>query len=242
MLGTKLLILFFIAFLPPIIYSIWIRNTEKYHREKWFPIIFCFIWGATIAIVASILLEVFLGNIVFSYSNSSNMGLLLAVFIAPFAEELTKPLALRYRFVRRELNELEDGLIYGAVAGLGFSATENLFYGYEAFISSGFWYFLVLMILRSFGGCLLHASATAWTGYGFGKKIIRNKSLIRVIPYFAFAILLHSTYNGLLSIDISIPFIGTGYSSLIGLILAFILAGLTIFFVRRRIIFLDKKS
>ena len=76
---------------------------------------------------------------------------------------------------KKEITELEDGLIYGAVAGLGFSATENLFYGYS-FLSEGLAVFLILIIIRSFGGCLLHASATALTGYGYGKSIINNTS------------------------------------------------------------------
>ena len=29
------ILLVFMSFFPPLIYTIWIRNTEKYHREKW---------------------------------------------------------------------------------------------------------------------------------------------------------------------------------------------------------------
>jgi len=136
------LILIVAAFLPPIIYSIWIRNTEKYQRQSWKSIFVCFLWGASIAIIAALILEVLLSiPLAVSVGNVSMITFLTVVVIAPVAEEFTKPLALSLKTVKREIKELEDGLIYGAVAGLGFSATENLFYGY-AFFSEGFFVFL----------------------------------------------------------------------------------------------------
>jgi len=223
--------LFSFAFLPPIIYAIWIRNTEKYDREKWKPIIVCFLWGATIAIVASIILELILGiSLAISFDDGNIIGLVTAIIIAPFAEELTKPLVLRTKTVKKELDELEDGLIYGAVAGLGFSATENLLYGW-CFLSEGLFVFLVLIIIRSFGGCLLHASATALTGYGYGKTIIRGKSILRVLPFFILAIFVHAFYNFLVSLDI--------VGLVISLFAALIFVAISIRLVRNKIKSLD---
>lgn len=223
--------MFSFAFLPPIIYAIWIRNTEKYNREKWKPIIVCFLWGATIAIVASIILELILGiSLAISFDDGNSIGLVTAIIIAPFAEELTKPLALRTKTVKKELDELEDGLIYGAVAGLGFSATENLLYGW-CFLSEGLFVFLVLIIIRSFGGCLLHASATALTGYGYGKTIIRGKSILRVLPFFILAIFVHAFYNFLVSLDT--------VGLVISLFAALIFVAISIRLVRNKIKSLD---
>ena len=223
--------MFSFAFLPPILYAIWIRNTEKYNREKWKPIIVCFLWGATIAIVASIILELILGiSLAISFDDGNILGLVTAIIIAPFAEELTKPLALRTKTVKKELDELEDGLIYGAVAGLGFSATENLLYGW-CFLSEGLFVFLVLIVIRSFGGCLLHASATALTGYGYGKTIIRGKSILRVLPFFILAIFVHAFYNFLVSLDI--------VGLVISLFAALIFVAISIRLVRNKIKSLD---
>jgi RsiW-degrading membrane proteinase PrsW (M82 family) len=227
----ELIILFAFAFLPAVIYAIWIRNTERYNREKWIPIIVCFLWGATVAVVASIVLEIILEISIASSFNSANLiGLSTAILIAPFVEELVKPFALRTKTVKNEIVELEDGLIYGAVAGLGFSATENLFYGYS-FLSEGLVVFLFLIIIRSFGGCLLHASATALTGYGYGKTIIKKKSIIRVFPFFLLAVLIHAFYNFLVSFD----FIGL----ISGLFLALILVAISIHLIRNKIRKLD---
>jgi len=227
-------LLLILAFLPPIIYAIWIRNTERYNREKFKPMFLCFMWGATIAIVASIILELILNvSIYFSFEEGNKLSLVLILFVAPFAEELTKPLALRIKSVKNSLDELEDGLILGAAAGLGFSATENLLYGYS-FLSEGLLFFLILMSIRSVGGCLLHASATALTGYGYGKSIIRRKSFLRVIPYFIVAIFVHAIYNFLVSFDM------IGLIS--GLFVALIFVFLTIHLIRKKIRNLETSS
>jgi RsiW-degrading membrane proteinase PrsW (M82 family) len=231
MISREIILLFVFAFLPAILYVIWIRNTERFNRERWIPIIICFLWGASIAIIAAIILEVFLEiSLVTSIQSENLFGLSTAIIIAPFAEELVKPFALRTRIVKNEITELEDGLIYGAVAGLGFSATENLFYGYS-FLSEGIIIFLILIIIRSFGGCLLHASATALTGYGYGKTIIKNTSKLRIIPYFLVAVFAHALYNYFVSYDI--------LGSISGLFFALLLVFISIKLVRGKIRKLD---
>ena len=231
MIQREIILLFIFAFLPAIIYVIWIRNTEKYNRERWIPIFICFIWGASIAIIASIFLELFLEISLTASIQSTNLfGLSTAIIIAPFVEELVKPFALRTKIVKREIKELEDGLIYGAVAGLGFSATENLFYGYS-FLSEGLVVFLILIIVRSFGGCLLHASATALTGYGYGKTLINGTSKFRIVPYFIIAVFAHALYNFLVSYNI--------FGAATGLLLALLLVYVSIKLVRNKIRNLD---
>ncbi|RLF39575.1 MAG: hypothetical protein DRN12_06810 [Thermoplasmata archaeon] len=195
----SIIILFIASFLPPIIYAIWIRNTERYNRERWFTIAFCFIWGATLAVLFALILEVVLDiSLAVSFTESDNLSLITVIIVAPFVEEMVKPMALRTKTVRKALDELEDGLIYGAIAGLGFSATENLFYGWS-FLSEGLIIFITLMGIRSIGGCLLHASATALTGYGYGKSILLKTSRLYIVPYFLLAFFVHGLYNFLVS-------------------------------------------
>ena len=222
------------SFLPPLIYTIWIRNTEKYHREKWKSVAVCFLWGASIAVLAAFILEVLLEIQLFvSIRDEGMVSLVAVILIAPVVEELTKPLALRLKTVKKDIDELEDGLIYGAVAGLGFSATENLLYGLDS-LSEGLLFFFVLITMRSFGACLLHASATALTGYGYGKTIMKRASILSVLPYFILAIFIHSFYNFLVSVDI----VGVG----VGLIVAFVFVAFTIRFVRKKIQMLDRQA
>ena len=227
-------LLVFLSFLPPLIYTIWIRNTERCHRQQWISIFVCFLWGATIAVLAALILEIILQiPLESSYSLAEITPFLAVVVIAPIVEEYTKPLALRLRTVRSQLSELEDGLIYGAVAGLGFSATENLLYGFS-FLEEGFVVFLMLMAMRSVGGCLLHASATALTGYGFGKTVMKRSSFLGVLPYFLLAIFLHGFYNFLVSYEM--------FGLLSGLILAFLFVLLAITIIRKKIRTLDSQN
>ena len=206
----KWLILFLIAFIPPIIFVIYIRNVEHYQREPWTQIFLCFLWGSTIAVVAALILEIILDiPLSASIQDYSLYSLILAVVIAPIVEEFTKPLALRLKSVKRELMEIEDGFVYGAAAGLGFAATENLLYE-ASFLSEGLYLFVILVIIRTIGGCSLHASATAMTGYGYSKSIMYGKPLLMVLPFFIIAILMHGTYNFIVSFNLLGGIVGIG--------------------------------
>ncbi len=230
----ELILLLLLSFLPPLVYTIWIRNTEKYHRETWKAIAACFLWGATISVIAALVLELLFNiPITLRYNQASLVSIISVVIIAPICEELAKPLALRIPIVKKNFEEPEDGFIYGAIAGLGFSATENLVYGI-GFLEEGLLLFIILMLTRSFGGCILHASATALTGYGYGQHLLKHTRLLSVLPYLIFAMLLHGTYNLLLSI----PSIGT-YS---GLLLAFSIITITMILIRKKIQQLDKQN
>jgi len=101
-------------------------------------------------------------------------------------------------------------------------------------MTEGLLFFFILISIRSFGGCLLHASATAWTGYGYGKAIMKHTSVIRVIPYFLLAILVHAFYNSILSFDI--------LGAIVGLFAALAFTASTIIIIRAKIKALDESS
>lgn len=230
----QLLILLFIAFLPPLFYMIWIRNTERYEREPWKPVLLSFAWGATVAIIASLVLEIVLSiPLALSIDEYTVQSFIAAVLIAPFVEEFTKPLALGMKSVRTNLDELEDGLIYGAAAGLGFSATENLFYE-VSFMSEGLLLFTVLVLIRTVGGCLLHASATALTGYGYGRSLLERRAFSSVLPFFMMAVGAHAFYNFIVSFEL--------IGALAGIAIALLFAVLAIRFIRKKIKALDREN
>ncbi len=221
-----------VAFLPPLIYVIWIRNTERYQREPWKAIFLSFIWGATIAIIASGILELFFGIPLSRAIHRNLYTIVIAVVIAPFIEELVKPLALTMNTVRKELDEVEDGLIYGAVAGLGFSATENLLYEWSH-LSKALSLFIFVVVFRSIACCLIHASATALTGYGYGMAIIKKRWKLTIIPFFLLAIFIHSFYNFIVSMKF--------FGGIVGITMAIIFSIGCIRWVRKKIKRLDAK-
>ncbi|MDD5502826.1 MAG: PrsW family intramembrane metalloprotease [Candidatus Thermoplasmatota archaeon] len=232
MLGNLgIVILALIAFLPAVAYVVWIRNTEKYNREPWGGIFAVFLWGATIAIAVSIFLEM-LFQVPFSRAFPWDATLGVSVLLAPLAEEFAKPLGIRY--VGRAISEPEDGLIYGAICGLGFAATENLLYEWDAAASGNVAQFATTVMVRSVASMLLHASATAMTGYGISMAILKRRPLSSALPYYLVAVGMHGAYNFIVSVDI--------FGALFSLFLAIAFSVACIMYIRKRIVEMDNKS
>lgn len=179
------ILLFLVAFVPMILAFVFMRNTEKRNRQSWFSLILMFLWGALIASSMAVILERI------TASQISNF-VLLAVVVAPVIEEIAKPLGLR--IVKKDILEVEDGLIYGAVVGFGFAATENLLYGLQ-FFYQGWLVIFALFYIRTIGSAVLHASATAFTGYGYSLKLTNHHSFVSILPYFVVAIVIHAVFN-----------------------------------------------
>ncbi len=50
---------------------------------------------------------------------------------------MVKQVKLVEFFLKGEIDEVEDGIVYGAACGLGFGATENILYGLSAGVAVG---------------------------------------------------------------------------------------------------------
>lgn len=201
-----LVVLVAAAFAMPLIYVAWIRNTPRYRREPLRTVLWVFGWGAFVSAVIALILEVvfiaaalqfqplyeYLANRFSSVDPGTVLGVLI---IAPLVEEAAK--ALGVRSARSKVRAVPDGLVYGAAAGLGFSAMENLLYGLSSFaqpcvvLADA----LVLIVVRSFSSPLLHASATATTGYGLAKSWIFRRHAY--LPFYRLAVLMHAAFNSL---------------------------------------------
>ena len=158
--------------------------------------------------------------------------MILLVVIAPIVEELSKALGLR--LMKKNILEIEDGLIYGAASGFGFAATENLIYG-TRFWDEGIVVIISLLYLRTVGSSLLHASSTALTGYGYANKVIKKHSILKVIPYIILAIIIHSIFN-------LFAFSAQTIHQILGVVTAVMFAFLLFIRVRKKITILDKNN
>src|SRR6266508_3904875 len=112
-----------------------------------------------------------------------------AFVVAPIAEEAAKGLGVRPG--RPQTQALLDGLVYGAAAGLGFSATENLLYGVEALVNpnGGASASLLVIAIRSFSSSFLHASSTAVLGYGIAKTWLTHRTWA-FLPLYIIAVIM----------------------------------------------------
>lgn len=118
---------------------------------------------------------------------------LIAALSVGVVEEACKflPLAI-VLYKKRYFNEHTDGVIYFALAGLGFGLPENILYTLQFGAKTG----LLRVVLTPF----FHAATTGMVGYFLAQRKIAGKSLIGIWPALLGAIMLHGLYDfGLLS-------------------------------------------
>lgn len=193
------------------------------------PVLGAFLYGGSVGVGIAVLLH-FLFD--FGYQQAGGPiplsdAFVAAVVFAPLVEEFAKGLGLGG--LKGRIQELEDGIIYGAGLGLGFAATENFVYGITALLDGGFGDALVTIVVRIFSSMLLHSSASALVGFGYAMALLRGRSIGSVFPYYVLAVVLHAVYNFLVSTQ-----------ELIGLLAAVIMVVTVAVGMRRRIEHLDE--
>jgi RsiW-degrading membrane proteinase PrsW (M82 family) len=237
------IILLSVAFVPSLIYLVWIRSAERYGREPYGRLLRIFAYGAVVSVAIAVIFEIILmvlidNNINRVYEifgqdpNISN--LILACIVAPLVEEMAKGLGV-FR-ARRFMSEIEDGIIFGAAAGLGFAATENLLYESNAYFADGAGAFITIAVIRSLSSALLHASASSVFGLGIARSTFQRRSWLL---YYLGAVTMHGVFNLAASFG-SIYEKDMGPAAyLVGLLAAFIIAIAGISMVRSKIRSLD---
>ena len=188
-----------LSFGPAYLYLKSIRNAEETDKEPWSALRTTFIWGAVSGVFYSMIFNTAGGVLAFIYSgNSEELAFVLtAVVVAPIVEEFFKPLVLlRNVSVKREIDEVEDGIVYGAACGLGFGATENILYGLsEGVVAGGLAGLIIIVVLRTVSSILLHLTATSFTGYGISRYIVQGEPFSVVVKYYLLAVLIHAAWN-----------------------------------------------
>jgi len=194
-----------LAFIPAYMYLKSIRNTEQYDKEPWEALRIAFAWGAIsgvfLALVLSALGVPLLLLLLADLTDPSVHDILPvivgAVIVAPIVEEFAKPLVMfQNQTIRREIDELEDGIVYGAACGLGFGATENVMYGLtEGLALAGFAGMALLIVIRTVSSILLHLVTTSYTGHGIARYMLNGEPFSVVLKYYLVAVVIHATWN-----------------------------------------------
>lgn len=151
-------------------------------------------FGFLAAIIAGIIeLKFIPANILDPNAYASTFSLFWGAIAVGLIEEVCKfiPLAL-YIYKKPYFNEYSDGIIYFAIAGLGFGVPENIIYSFAHGAKIGF--------LRVFMTPFFHAAMTALVGYYLISAKQRKKSLAMPAIALLATSLLHGLYDfGLLS-------------------------------------------
>lgn len=183
-----------VAFLPALGFLLWVRSRERHGREPVGALLGIFLHGATIGVALAIVL-----GLVLDLSLARGSLIIAAVVIAPLVEEATK--GLGFGWVRRHIDELEDGLVHGVAVGLGFAATETLLYAGLELGKTGADGALGVVLVRNVSSMLLHAGSSALLGFGYAAMRLRHGAWPELLPAYLLAVALHALYNLLVLLD-----------------------------------------
>jgi RsiW-degrading membrane proteinase PrsW (M82 family) len=190
------------ATLPVPFYLLLVLWIDRYEAEPFWMLATAFFWGALVAVFFAFLINSVSGVAVAIATNSMRAGRTFgAVISAPIVEESAKALILLIFFFwkKDEFDGVLDGIVYAAMAGLGFAMTENIQYYGNAVMEGGGEKLTFVLILRGALAPFSHPMFTSFTGIGLGlARQSRNTALKWIAPPLGLlaAISMHSIWNG----------------------------------------------
>jgi RsiW-degrading membrane proteinase PrsW (M82 family) len=188
------------ATIPVLLYVGLIYWIDRYEKEPWWLLSAAFLWGAIPGALLSLLFNTLFSlplYVVFSAGAAERAS---SGAIAPLVEETAKALILfLILFVRRrEIDSPLDGIIYGAMVGMGFALVENVLYYVTAYHEEGAATWRSVIGIRGVIFGLNHALYTSLTGLGIALARISRPWWIRLgAPLLGWmaAVALHSFHN-----------------------------------------------
>lgn len=118
---------------------------------------------------------------------------LVSAFLgAAIPEEFFKFQVLKKISKDQAFDEPMDGIVYGAVASLGFATFENILYCLDGGLET--------VIMRAITAVPMHASCGAFMGYYFSKAHFKGESVGVFSKAYVIPVLLHGVYNSIIFI------------------------------------------
>lgn len=186
----RLLVLLF-SLIPSLILIFFVLYSDRKSKEPVKNIVLCLLSGF-LTISLSLFFELKANTI---FSNS-----VVLTYVNAFIEEFCKlSIFLLFIFDNRYYDDLYDGIVYMALIGLSFAGLENIMYAFsENTVTDS----ITLALLRDFTTIPLHVSCAIVIGYfmslcSFSKK--KDKKIINFILAILLSLLIHGTYNNLMS-------------------------------------------
>ena len=171
--------------------------------DRWEPepprlLVLAFGWGASVAAVVSVVLELVFGSLLATGQAATDDFVTIAI-VAPLVEEAAKGAFLLIMLTgrrRNELNSLTDYLVYAGITAAGFAWLENIGYigGGESLGGS-----LATAGLRLIMGPFAHPLFTTATAIGVYLASQRRNAFGKVgciLLGYAGAVALHAMWNG----------------------------------------------
>jgi len=159
-----------------------------------------FLWGAVLAASIAAAVNGLAQTWIAAASSESAARTMAPMLAAPAIEELAKAAALLVVMAvwRRDIAGAVDGMVYGALIGIGFAVSENVLYLTLASLQGGYAGLLRGAYLRAivYGGN--HAAFTATTGAAFGyarRSASRAASVLVALLGLGAAVAQHVIWN-----------------------------------------------
>lgn len=187
------------AIIPTLLYVTIVYSVDRYEKEPGWLLAATFLWGAIPGLILALLFNV-LGSLPFYLLGPAVGDAAGAILIAPPVEETVKGVALLgiFLLLRQEIDSLLDGIIYGAMVGMGFAMVENFFYFISVYQEAGVEAWRVNIVLRALVFGLNHALFASMTGLGLAvSRFARERWLRLVAPLlgWSMAVLFHTLHN-----------------------------------------------
>jgi RsiW-degrading membrane proteinase PrsW (M82 family) len=190
------------ALIPTIFYVLFVWWLDRYEKEPRWLLAMAFLWGAIPAAVLAILFEIVFDLPLAALGQDSLAANLISASIsAPLVEESVKGIALigLVLLFRREFDDVLDGIIYGALIGLGFAFTEDaLAYFIPILSQEGLSAGLTNIFMRTIVLGLNHAFWTGVVGAAVGyARLSRDwgRRILAPVGGWLLAVTLHGIHN-----------------------------------------------
>ncbi len=183
---------------------------DRYTREPIWIYGLTFLWGGIggvlIALVGNTAIDMLIGAVVgwVDALVPADLDWIAAaagpVIVAPLIEEPAKAVFLLFVLWNRHFDNMNDGFVYGAAAGLGFGMTENFLYFAQTSQDPGAW--MQTVVIRTAYSAVMHATSCSIVGAALAWGWFRGR-----IPFvlagtagLAIAMCVHALWNGILTI------------------------------------------
>ncbi len=199
----------FFGFVPMFLFAAFVNWLDRYEKEPKLLLGAAFVWGMVVAAGGAFIVNTLFGVVLYGLTGSQGAAEFgTTSIIAPIVEEALKGLAVLIIFLlfRNEFDSILDGIVYAAIAAMGFAAVENVLYIYRnGYLEGGWAGFWTLVIVRVLVVGPMHPFFTAFTGIGVAVARLSRSMLLKVIAIpagYAVAVLahaFHNTFSGLIS-------------------------------------------
>jgi RsiW-degrading membrane proteinase PrsW (M82 family) len=177
---------------------------DRYEKEPRLLLGGVFLWGAVVAAGAAFILNTGIGLGVYMITGSEVAAdISTTSLIAPIIEETLKGLAVLLVFLlaNKEFDSILDGIVYAAVAALGFAATENAYYIYNfGYLQEGYSGLFQMAFIRVVLVGWQHPFFTSFIGIGLAAaRLNRSQGLKIFLPLLGLgvSILAHALHNSM---------------------------------------------